>query len=524
MLTKAEIERIERPLPVVAPSLRDLIAVPFRRRRLTLACLVGCVLLAIVAAIVLPHYQAVAKILLKRTRVDPVLSPSPEMTNAVASQPIVTDEDMRSEIELMNSSDVLSKVVRDLHMADAGTPSLWDRLTGKEVPTESDRVAAATIKMRNDLSISPAKGSYVIDIMYRSKDRTQAQAVLKKLLDVYLDKHTSVHRPSGEYEFFNQQAEQYRKGLQEAEDKLKGFSADHGVVAPSMARDLTVQKLAEFRSTLEQTRAAVAETEHRIQDLKAQASSTPERVTTQVRKSDNAQLAQQLKGTLLTLELKRAELLMKFQPTYRPVQEVEKQIADTKAAIQKEATNPLRDETTDLNQTHELLRTERAKAEADLAAYNARLAATKSIVKSYENRAETLDNQNLVQADLLRNLKTQEDNYLLYLRKSEEARITDALDAKRMVNVAVVQQPEVPPVTSHPGWFYGFLTLCVTGIGSLVVLGGSEYFDSVLHTPKQVEAYIDVPVLASLPLQGDGSSYNGDIADSFNPRTNYSGQ
>jgi uncharacterized protein involved in exopolysaccharide biosynthesis len=395
---------------------------------------------------------------------------------------------------------------------------------GKPAPSEDDRVAAATIKLRKDLSISPAKGSYVIDVMYQSSDRTRAQAVLKKLLDVYLDKHTSVHRPSGEYEFFNQQAEQYRKGLQEAEERLKGFSTDHSVVAPSMARDLTVQKLAEFRSSLEQTRASVAETEQRIRDLKAQAASTPERVTTQVRRSDNAQLAQQLKGTLLTLELKRAELLMKFQPTYRPVQEVEKQIADTKAAIEKETTNPLRDETTDLDQTHELLRTERAKAEADLAAYNARLATTKTIVASYEQRAQTLDNDNIVQADLLRNLKTQEDNYLLYLRKSEEARITDALDAKRMVNVAVVQQPTVPPATSHPGWFYGVLTLCLMMIGSMVAIGGAEYFDTVLHTPKQVEAYIDIPVLASLPVQAEPSSYVGDTSDSLSPRTGYSGK
>jgi uncharacterized protein involved in exopolysaccharide biosynthesis len=121
-------------------------------------------------------------------------------------------------------------------------------------------------------------------------------------------------------------------------------------------------------------------------------------------------------------------------------------------------------------------------------------------VKRYEAQARALDSDNIVQADLLRNLKTQEDNYLLYQRKSEEARITDALDAKRMVNVAVVQQPTAPPFTSHPRWIYGFLALGLGGVASMFVLGTSEYFDSVLHTPKQVETYIDIPVLASLPM------------------------
>lgn len=509
MLTKDEIVRLERPAPVMAPSLRDLIAVPFRRRKLTIICLVGSLLVAVLAAIVLPRYQANAKILLKRDRVDPVLSPSPEMTNAVSAQPMVTDEDMRSEVELMGSTDVLTKVVTDLHLADQAPPSWWDRLTGNNPASDSDRVLLQTIKMRKDLGIAPAKGSYIIDVSYKSKDRVLAGTVLKKLIDVYLEKHTAVHRPSGEYEFFRQQVEKYKNGLQEAEDKLKQFSGDKGPVAPSMARDLTVQKLAEFRSSVEQTRAAVAETEHRIRDLQKQASTTPARITTQVKRTDNAQLAQQLKSSLLTLELKRVELLTKYQPTYRPVQEIDRQIAENRAAIEKEEKAPLRDETTDLDQTHELLRSEQAKAEADLAAYKARLAATQQIVNLYEGRARNLDTENIVQADLLRNLKTQEDNYLLYVRKSEEARITDALDAKGMVNVAVVESPTVPPVTSHPGWLYGVLAFGLTSIAGMVLIGGTDYFDSVLHTPRQVESYIEIPVLASVPVQNGTSRLIG---------------
>jgi len=36
---------------------------------------------------------------------------------------------------------------------------------------------------------------------------------------------------------------------------------------------------------------------------------------------------ERMKSKLLELELKRTELLTKFEPTYRPVQEVEEQIA-----------------------------------------------------------------------------------------------------------------------------------------------------------------------------------------------------
>jgi uncharacterized protein involved in exopolysaccharide biosynthesis len=42
--------------------------------------------------------------------------------------------------------------------------------------------------------------------------------------------------------------------------------------------------------------------------------------------------------------------------------------------------------------------------------------------------AHTLQQASIVQQDLQRTARTEEENYLLYQRKEEEARINDALD------------------------------------------------------------------------------------------------
>jgi len=49
-------------------------------------------------------------------------------------------------------------------------------------------------------------------------------------------------------------------------------------------------------------------------------------------------------------------LLTKYQPTYRLVQEVDKQIVDTTAAIAAEQSKPLKEETTDQNPTYNWMR------------------------------------------------------------------------------------------------------------------------------------------------------------------------
>ena len=81
-------------------------------------------------------------------------------------------------------------------------------------------------------------------------------------------------------------------------------------------RDLTLQKASELEASLTQTKASIAETNNASQRWSNRRRSIPPRLTTQLRTSDNPQLLQQMKSTLLSLELKRSELLSKFEPTY----------------------------------------------------------------------------------------------------------------------------------------------------------------------------------------------------------------
>jgi uncharacterized protein involved in exopolysaccharide biosynthesis len=308
-----------------------------------------------------------------------------------------------------------------------------------------------------------------------------------------------VHRPSGEFKFFDQQTERYRSALQEAEVRLKGFVQGSGVVAPDMERDLAVQKMAEFKGTYEQTQADIAQTEQRIRRLQEMDTEIPSRHVTQVRSSDNPQLMQQMKSTLLSLELKRTELLTKYDSTYRPVQELDKEIADTRAAIEQEGSAPIREETTDQNPTHEWVKEELTKSQTDLAGLKAKAAASEVSLKRYRETAGQLEAASIEQQDLVRDAKTQEENYLLYLHKEEQARINDALDKRGILNVAVTEQPTVPVLPVRSSVPFGLLSIFLAGAGSLSLAVAVDFFNPSFRTPREVTAYLGAPVLASLP-------------------------
>jgi uncharacterized protein involved in exopolysaccharide biosynthesis len=475
-------------------SLREFFAIGFRHKRVIVLCFCGIMLGAILAALLqAPEYRASTKFLIERERMDPVVSPGqdPQMTVRVE----VTEEELNSEVELLDSEDVLRQVVVTcgLHQRKSFLGSLLGQ------GNEQRQIAKAVIRLQKELQIEPVKKSNLIQVTYASSDPRLAARVLRTLDDAYIQKNLAVHRPPGQFQFFDQETERYKKNLAEAEAQLKIFSEQENGVAPHLALDITLQKLNEFHASLQQARAEMAATEQRIHALESQAGTTPPRLTTQARQIDDAQVLQGLKNTLMNLELKRIELLTKYQPTYALVQEVDKQVADTRASIAAEESKPLREETTDRNPTYAWINEELAKAKAEYSALQARAAATQAIVSTYAARARDLEQKGIVQQDLLRVVKTDEENYLLYQRKREEARMTDALDRTRILNVAITEQPSVPTLPSNSPW----LLLLVGGVlataVSLCTAFTLEYLDPSFRTPSEVLAELKIPVLAAIP-------------------------
>ena len=494
-------------------TLRDLVAVLFRHNRLMAIAALGILSGAVVLAVLQPsHYRSQMKILIKRERLDPVVSPQSSTTSQVSAT--VTEEELNSEVDLLTSNDVLEKVVTgcDLQKKKSG---FWGRLfsfpsigTSAETQAAKERaeIAAAADKLKKDLKVGLVKKTNLISVEYESSDANLAARVLNTLASAYQEKHVEVHRLPAALDFFQQEAERYRAGLVHAEAALVDSTKD-GAVSAQQQKDATLQKLTEFEASARQTQESISETEERIRTLQTQIKSTPTRLVTQIKDSDDSALLSQLRASLLTLELKRTELLMKFEPTYRPVQEVDAQIAENRTSLEAAEKSKLREETTDQDPTYAWLVTEMAKAKTDLAGFQARAAALAQAIDAYRNIGRQLEQKEIMQSDLLRDVKTGEQNYLLYLQKEEEARISDALDRRRIVNVAIAEPPMVPSLPSNPG----YLTVLIGGIFAVFASVGTafafEHMDSTLRTPDEVKSFLEVPVLASIPKKATNGNH-----------------
>ncbi len=485
-----------RRLPVTP---RDLLAIAFRRRRLIVLSFLGTFLGAILAILIIPSkYRTVLDILVQHQRIDPAVSADPHAVGSF-SQDSVTDEEMNSEAQMFQSYDLLEQVVAASGLHLVSHP--WSALI-PHWATEDVRVAKAVKKLAKDLDVQVLAKSNVIEVSYSNSDPQMAARVLNNLAKSYLQKHLKVRRPPGAFDFFENRTEQYRTRLASAEERLAKFDRETGAVAAQIDMTSGVQKINDLEVNLVQAQAASAQTAARIRALEAQLASTPPRLTTTIRTSDNTQLLANLKSSLAALEIKRTELLTRYSPAYPLVLDVETQIAQTRDAIAAAEKAPVREDSTDRNPTYQLLADDLARAKADLPSFQAQAAATDHAIRDYRNRVIFLDQKGFQQQDLLRTVKAEEDNYLLYLGKREQERISSALDDKRIVNVVVQAAPVVPQLPEYSPVLVGLLGLLLAILVSIGSAFAAEYFDSSFRTPDEVEDFLSVPVLASIPRNG----------------------
>jgi uncharacterized protein involved in exopolysaccharide biosynthesis len=496
--------------PALTLTLRDALMPVFRHRRLVVLIFSGIFLGAIACLLLLPRkYEAEMKILVNRERVDAVVTPDPDNVNGPGIVPAVSEEDLNSEVELIKSRDLLERVVLACSLGDEqkSWAGQWLDAVGsflRETPTtRQTQLARAVQDLEQRLIVDPMKKTDLIRVSYTSQDPQSAAKVLQTLANLYQEKHAEVHRPPGAFRFFDQEASRYRDELADAEAKLTDFDSREGMVEATTQKQLVLQQLSQFEAEWLQAQANSHQAKARAEALRAQASSTPARQTTQVVKAANAQLLATLEGTLLSLELQRSEMLTKYAPSYAPVLEVESQIRDARAAIAKAEESPVEQVTTDRLPAQDWMTTELARAETDHVALNAQAEATAQIVRRYQGMARTIDAKGAQQIDLARNVKTAEENYVLYVRKREEARISDALDSKRIVNVAIAEAATVPALpTLHLAWILigGFFAAGIVSVGSAYAV---DRLDPLFHTPDELYRYLDTKVLASIP-SGEG--------------------
>lgn len=474
-------------------TLREIATTLFRRKWLLLAPLAIISAITIAFAVLMPdRYQSRMKILVKNTRADAVITP--DANNPTSGSGEITESQINSEIALLTSKDLLEQVVVQSGL-DKTTPApFW----GDKLPA----VERAVLQLEKNLEIEPVKKAAIIEVRYTSRSPESAAAVLQTLSNLYLEKHLKLHSPPGAQQFFQTQTNQYGEQLANAENDLATFQRQENFVSLEQEKQLNLQKMTEVRSRYLDAEGAVKDITERIAKLQQQLAALPARIPTQSKTVPNQYSLERLSTMLVELRNRRTQLLTRFPADDRVVKELDQQIRDTLATLEEARRTSNVEQSSDVNPLKQTLDTELARARLDLAGQKARRDDLAHQLAEYQSRLDRLDLATTQNADLQRKLKTSEDNYQLYARKQEEARIADEMDQNKITNVALAEKPipQRAPVGPNrrlvPALGF-FLAVMV----SLTIVFIAELVRDTVHTPRELESVTEVPVIATFQFR-----------------------
>lgn len=471
-------------------SPRNLLEAAFRHTKLWISVVVvGVAITVLVTVLMHKQYESQMDILVQNARSEYMVSP--ERSNGATQVNDVTLEQVNSEIQVLHSKDLADVVVQpDWNTAPAS----------QRTPEQLRAHDKAVEKFQKHLSIDLVHNSHVIHVAYVASSPTEANETTKRLLAAFMGKQREIERPTGTYEFFNSQSERYKDELDKAQQELAVYQQKMQLVSLPEKEATLERKISDLETEQRSTDIQLTEAAHRLAADERQLSVVPSRQTTQERTIPNQYSIEQLNTLLAQLKNKRTELLEKYLPEDRLVQENEEQIANTTGALHDARATSSQENATDVNPVWEQLNTAAAQTRTEFQAMRAKRAHLSSQIVELGAQLASVEGSTVDFSNLHRKVTELESNYQLYSQKRDEAKISDAMDEHKLLNVAVAQAPTLSYISYRkPLQDIGLGIFTTIFLACFMVYFAEQARDTVAKA-QELEAFSEYPVLATVPF------------------------
>jgi uncharacterized protein involved in exopolysaccharide biosynthesis len=206
-----------------------------RRKRWQRAGSASLALVAVAALIVIFSrvYEARSSILIRPPSAD-------------ATVPQAIDGALQSEVEILKSSGVAERAVREL-----GVATLYTGLSGNK-PEEA--LAEASDRVQRALVVRTLPGSDVIEVVFRHGDAQVAADTVNQLVEHYQAVRQSALVPGASERFLEDRIEEQRQTLADAESALAVFHAENPVMVASDPRSALAERMAAVEAEMRELR------------------------------------------------------------------------------------------------------------------------------------------------------------------------------------------------------------------------------------------------------------------------------
>lgn len=513
-------------------SLFQQILRTIRRRKLLISGVFLLVVISGMAAtlMITPKYKATMSLLISRDRIDAKISSSERLPDVV--QAAISDEEFNSELELIKSGEVIEGAVRELNLVSNREPlnNSWlsnlrtkiksvfydfpPRVSAetktKEEQSDDFTIEKAVNRVAENLDVVPTKKSRIIKISYTDTDPIRAKNTLEQIYQKYVELHVQLNEKLHAEQVFNEQTAAYNRKLKSSTDKLKTFDTQNGISGADSGtqREMLLKQLFDTQAQLVSTQTEIVETEQRVGDLQTKIKAQPEQIQTGAT-SKYVSALDRMKEELIQLEQQRTQLLQKYQPNSRVVQDNEGRIKQLKKSVAEETANPPQEKSFALNDLRRRLESDLSNAQTNLVGLREREKKLSPLVAELRSQGMQFNSKSIERTGLERDRSVNEEAYLLYQKKARENEISQAMNKELVMNFAVVDAPRTDGEPINPKPMLNLIVLMFVGAtagfaGAIVLdkLSAANQPDEydLIGAAHEIEGRLNLPILITIPV------------------------
>ena len=199
---------------------------------------------------------------------------------------------------------------------------------------------------------------------------------------------------------------------------------------------------------------------------------------------------------IISLEEQRSLFLQREAGMESTLQDIEQMVAEVSGKL-----DVLDDEPT----VNQILRKEYLLLKAKLNGLQDKKETIEGELASLQAHLSNFDKNEIALKRLARQIKIDEENYILYQNKYEELYLSELMDENKIIDLRVIE-PAIKPIRPLrfirflPRKIFNILTAFFASLSIAITLAFiRDYFDHTLDNKRKVEQRLGLPILASVP-------------------------
>ncbi len=406
----------------------------------------------------------------------------------------VSDAYLETEYKVLSSEDLAERVITQLgldQVAEFRPPKRsWPWTASKGAAADRLPAGASVIggdpsiqetvlaRFESRLDVKPFRRSRAVEISFDSEDPALTARVVNALASNYIEKNLEARWDATQKasEWLSQQMLDLKEKLEKSQDELQKYAADNDLLFletdKGNSENVVNQSLRELQEELTKTQAARYEKEslYRL-----------------VRSSDYGslpgvfenKLLQDLSVRLAELQRERAQLAATFTEDYPKVQQVQSQIVEIQAALDRERQRAVQ------------------RISNDYFAAVRRETLVQQAFAEKQKQATLIAEKSVRYGILSRDVESNKSMYEGLLLRLKEAGVSAGLKAS---NIRIVDAAKAPYKPVSPKVLVNLGLAAILGLGLGVCAAFfQEHFDQTIENAEDVDRFLRLPALALIP-------------------------